>query len=160
MSLGRALVARDEAQRATAFESLLPELLRGAPAMAVEIFARQEPGDTRDTLRDELARQWIVLDREAASAWIDALAADERAAASTIAMRALASRSAPDALEFARRFEVGGDDGSLEHLVQIWALEDPEAALNWIEAQTRDAWNDRLRVRIEAVRRKSRVSGI
>ena len=71
-AIDRALAARDPAQRETAFVHLLPELLQDRPSMLRELFARQAPGESRDALRDELARQWIVLDDLAASAWIEA----------------------------------------------------------------------------------------
>ncbi len=158
-SIDRALAARDPAQRETAFTHLLPDLIRHAPASVRELFDRQAAGESRDALRDELARQWIVLDRDAASGWIDSLAGEDRAAATRIAMRALSAKSPPQALEFAKRFEWGGDDGSLEHLVQIWATEDPQAAFRWIDAQPRDAWSDKLRTRIDEVRR-AHVSGV
>jgi hypothetical protein len=158
-SLDRALAARDPAQRETAFTQLLPALLSDAPAIVREWFDRQPPGESRDAFRDELARQWIVQDRQAASTWVDSLSGEDRVAATTIAMRALSARSPGQALDFARRFAWGRDDGSLEHLVQIWATDDPEAAANWIDAQPRDDWNDRLRARIDEVRH-ARVSGV
>ena len=158
-AIDRALAARDPAQRETAFVHLLPELLQDRPSMLRELFARQAPGESRDALRDELARQWIVLDDLAASAWIEALAREDRTPATQVAMRALSARSPERALAFARRFDWGFDDGSLEHLVQIWAAEHPEAAAHWIDAQPHDAWSDRLRARIEQVRR-TQVSGV
>jgi hypothetical protein len=158
-SLDRALAARDPAQLEIAFTHLLPVLLRERPKNVRELFARQPPGEPRDALREELARQWIVLDAAAASGWMDSLVAEDRIAVSRSAMRALRARSPAQALAFARRYDLGWDDGSLEHVVQIWATEDPQAAANWIDAQPHDAWTEKLRARIEEVRR-ARVSGV
>ena len=66
LEIERALVARDPQQRETAFNFLLPELLQAEPQRVVDMVARQEPGEARDALRDEVARQWITRDRDAA----------------------------------------------------------------------------------------------
>ena len=60
LEIERALVASDPQQRETAFNVLLPELLQAEPARVVGIVARQEPGEVRDALRDEVTRQWIT----------------------------------------------------------------------------------------------------
>src|SRR4051812_313669 len=66
----RALAARDPQQRETVFTFLLPELLQVEPERVVSMVARQEPGEARDVLRDEVAQQWITRDRDAAIRWM------------------------------------------------------------------------------------------
>lgn len=153
LELERALVARDPQQRETAFNSLLPELILAAPARVADIVARQQPGETRDVLREEVTRQWIRLDRDAAVEWIGSLEDAERRASATIAMRTLAASDPAQAIDVADRFDVGRDDGSLEHIVQIWATENPDAAMRWIDRQDpNDPRTVQLKARIEQVR--------
>jgi len=93
LEIDRALVSSDPEQRETAFMYLLPDLLAQDPDRARTLFARQEPGDSRDALRDELARQWIRSDRDAAADWMTSLDEAERRAAATTAVRSLAAGS-------------------------------------------------------------------
>jgi hypothetical protein len=145
----RALVAADLRQRETAFNSLLPQLLQDQPGIVVAMVARQPPGDARDALREEVTRQWIGLDRGAAVEWIDTLPDAEKQASALTAMRTLAASSPALAVAVADRFGVGRDDGSLEHLVQIWAAEKPDEALAWLATQPEGPQTEQLRARIE-----------
>jgi hypothetical protein len=133
MTIERALVSRDSQQRETAFNFVLPELLREAPDRVIAIVARQEPGEARDALRDEVARQWITKDRDAAIEWMNSLEQADRTASATIAMRTLAAIDPAQAIAVADQFGVGRDDGSLEHMVQIWAMDKPDEAMRWIK---------------------------
>ena len=136
LALDRALASRDPQQRETAFNMLLPELLQAEPAAAVDLFARQPRGEARDALRDEMARRWATLDRENALLWVESIAdPDDRQAAATTAVRALAAKSPEAALAAAGRLGVGQNDGTVEHIVQIWVAEDPEAAKRWLAAR-------------------------
>lgn len=152
-AIERALVARDPQQRETAFVFLLPELIDIEPARVIALVARQDPGETRDALRDEVVRTWIARDRDAAVAWIGTLENEaELEAAATTAMRTLAATAPADAIDVADQFGIGRNDGSLEHLVQIWATEKPHEAMRWIEAQPAgDPRTLQLRARIESV---------
>jgi hypothetical protein len=153
LAIERALASADAGARETAFNSLLPELLQAEPASVVALFARQAPGEGRDRLRDEIASRWARQDQESAFLWIESLpdAVDRRAAA-TQAVRAIAAFSPEEALAAADRLGVGHDDGSVEHLVQRWAAEDPDAALRWLARQPADAQHESLRARIAAAR--------
>jgi hypothetical protein len=147
LAIERALVSSDPRQRETAFAVLLPELLAAEPAAAVGIFARQPPGEAREALRAEMARRWVMQDRESALAWFETLEEPDRRAAATIAVQSLAARAPADAIAAAHRFGVGRDDGSLEHIARIWAEDDPDAARRWAEQQS-DPRNVVLRARI------------
>ena len=148
----RALVSADPQQRETAFNSLLPRLLQEQPGSVVALVARQAPGDTREVLREEVTRQWIGLDRDTAIEWIDTLGEAEKKSSALTAMRTLAASSPAQAVAVADRFGVGRDDGSLEHLVQIWAAEKPDEALAWLATQPEGAQTEQLRARIEQAR--------
>lgn len=153
LAIERALVSRDSQQRETVLNFILPELLREAPDRVIAVVARQEPGETRDVLRDEVARQWITKDRDAAIEWMNSLEHAERQASATIATRTLAAVEPAQAIAVANQLGIGRDDGSLEHMVQIWATERPEEAQRWIEGQPPDDPRTvQLRSRIEHVR--------
>jgi len=155
LAIERSLVAKDPQQRETAFTFLLPELLQVEPQRVVALVAKQEPGEVRDLLRDEVARVWIQTDERAAVNWMKSLGEAERNSAANTAVAAIASRDPAGAIELADELGVGRDDGSLEHLVQLWALEDPEAALRWIETQPEGQRTEQLRARIKLAHQKS-----
>ena len=148
LEIERALVSKDPFVRDAAFNVALPELLDSQPAWVIELVARQQ-GETRDVLRDEVVRLWIRKDQDAALLWMGTLESEERRAAATIAMRTLAAIEPAQAIAVADQFELGRDDGSLEHIAQIWATENPEAARKWLETQPDNARTAPLRARIE-----------
>ena len=153
LEVERALVARDPQQRETAFTFLLPELLQRDARRVVDLVARQEPGEARDTLRTEVARQWIARDRDAAIEWMKSFESpDERQASASVAVHSLAAVAPEQAIYVADQFGIGRDDGSLEYLVQIWAEDDLDAATRWLEAQPGGPGTEQLRERIEQVR--------
>jgi hypothetical protein len=157
LEIERALVSSDPHQRETALNFLLPELIDADPARVVAIMERQQPGEVRDALRDEVTRQWTRRDRDAAVDWMRSLDEADRKASATIAMRTLAASSPALAIEVADQFGVGRDDGSLEHMVQIWATEKPDEATRWLESQpANDPRTAQLRARIEQVRAQQR----
>jgi hypothetical protein len=153
MTIERALVSRDAQYRETVFNFILPELLREEPDRVIAMVTRQEPGEARDALRDEVARQWITKDPGAAVEWMNSLEQVDRTTSATIAMRTLAAINPAHAIAVADQLGVGRDDGSLEHMVQIWATEKPEEAMRWIEGQPpADPRTAQLRARIEHAR--------
>ena len=151
LDIERALVSSDAQQRESAFNISLPELLEAEPARVVELVARQE-GETRDALRDEVVRLWIRKDRDAALMWMGSLQNEwERKASATIAMRTLAAIEPAQAVAVADQFGIGRDDGSLEHVVQIWATENFDECAKWLETQPENAQTSQLRARVEQV---------
>ncbi|HET9475227.1 MAG TPA: hypothetical protein VFO82_15110 [Steroidobacteraceae bacterium] len=157
MVIERALVSRDPRQRETAFAILMPELLQVDPQRVVAMLARQQPGEARDVLRDEMARQWVVRDRDAAVDWMKSLLSEERRNAAQTAVSSLAAIDPGQAIYVADQFGIGDDDGYVEHLVQIWAEEDFDAATRWLDSQPAGPRTDRLRERIQHVRRQASV---
>jgi len=157
LEIESALVARDPQQRETAFNFLLPELLQLEPARVIAMVARQEPGETRDALRDQVARQWIARDRDATVRWLHTLPGEtERREAASAAVASLAASAPGEAIHVADEFGIGRDDGYQEHLLQIWAEADIDAATRWIENQPAGAQTERLRARLEQVRLSKR----
>jgi len=152
-AIERALVAGNPQLREAAFTFLLPELLQVEPARVVEMVKKQQPGEARDALRDEVARHWIMRDREAAVAWIKSLENNtERLDSAEVAISTLAPVAPDQAIEVADQFGIGRDNGYLEQLVQNWAEADLEAATRWAESQPDNAQSAPLRARIDQVR--------
>jgi hypothetical protein len=160
LAIERALAARDPHQRETAFTFLLPELLQVDPARVVEMVARQSPGEARDALRSEVARQWITRDRDAAVGWIKSLndEAERRQSAQT-AVDSLAAIAPGQAVDVADQFGIGRDNGYLEHMVQMWAEGNLDEAEQWLASQPDDARTAPLRARIERVREQQKAAG-
>ena len=147
-----ALLARDAQRREAVFTFLLPELLQLEPERVVAMVARLEPGEPRDTLRDEVAQQWIGRDRDAAIAWMKSFQDPaERAHLAQVAVDSLAAIAPEQAIFVAHQFDVGSN-GYLEHLVQNWAEASLPDAERWLAAQPDDARTAPLRARIERVR--------
>jgi len=160
LQIERALYARDPRLRETAFTFLLPELLQVEPQRAVDMVARQEPGEARDALRDEVARQWITRDRDTAIRWIESFENEaERRASSQVAVRTLAAVAPEQAIYVADKLGVGRDDGYLEHMVQLWAEGNLNEAERWLAGQPDDARTAPLRARIEQVRERKKARG-
>lgn len=155
----RALLARDPHQRETVFTFLVPELLQFEPERLVGLFARLQ-GEPRDALREELARQWISRDRDAAIRWMKSLEDErERKHAAHVAVDSLAAIAPEQAIYVANQFDVGRDNGYLERLVQVWAESSLPEAERWLATQPDDARTAPLRARIERVRGQKKSSG-
>ena len=153
-----ALASGDLDQRETVFTFLLPELLQQEPERVVAMVARQARGEPRDTLRDEVARQWVDRDRDAAIAWMKSLDDGERRHAAKAAVEYLAPISPEQAIYVAQQFAVGQDNGYLERLVQGWAESSLPDAERWLASQPDDARTAALRARIERVRDQQKAS--
>ena len=154
-----ALAARDAQRRETVFTFLLPELLQVEPERVVAMVARQERGEPRDVLRDEVAQQWVGRDVDAAIGWMKSLEDPaERLRAAKLAVASLAPIAPEQAIYVAHQFQVGLDNGYLEHLVQLWAEDSLPDAERWLAAQPDDARTAPLRARIERVRDQKKSS--
>jgi len=154
LEIERALVSNNPVLREAAFNEALPGLLASDPQRVVELVARQQ-GESRDLLRDEVVRQWIRRDRDAAKIWMGSMEEEERRASATVAMRALAAIEPAQAIALADEFGVGRDDGSLEHIVQMWATENFDECARWLQTQPDNPRTSQLRARVELVRAQS-----
>lgn len=102
----RSLHGRDPQKREAAFTFLLPELLQVEPERVVAMFERQKPGEARETLRSEIARQWTVRDLPAAVAWMKSLDERERRASADDAVRSIAPYAPAVARRLSREFDL------------------------------------------------------
>jgi hypothetical protein len=149
----RSLSSQDRHQREAAFTYLIPELLQLEPKLLLEMLERQKPGEARDELRTEIARQWISTDRDATIAWMKSLESAERQAAAYVAVKAIAAAAPEQALYVADQFGLGREDGYVETLVRGWAVDEPEAAARWLAAEPDGPRKRQLAAQIERARR-------
>lgn len=153
LQIEKALLGRDRRDREAAFTFLVPELLQFEPRLLVEMVDAQKPGETRDALCTELARQWISRDRDATIDWIRSLDDPERRAAAYAAVRTIAPESPEQALYVANQFDIGYDDGYLAQLVERWAVDEPRRATDWLATQPDGPRKRLLAPKIENTRR-------
>lgn len=159
LEIERALVSSNAQQRETAFTFLLPELLQVDPERVVDMVAKQQPGEVRDALRTEVARQWITRDRDAAVRWMKSLENEsERQQSAQTAVASLAAIAPEQAIQVADQFDIGRDNGYLEHMVQMWAEGYIDDAERWLASQPDDARTAPLRARIEQVREQKKAA--
>jgi len=153
LQIERSLASRDSRGREAAFTYLVPELLQIEPQLLLEMLGRQKPGEARDVLRTEIARQWISMDRDATIAWMKSLDVAESQAAAYAAVKAIATVAPEQALYVADQFDLGRNDGYLEKLVQGWAVDEPEQAARWLAAEPDGPRKRQLAAQIEGARR-------
>jgi len=75
-----------------------------------------------------------------------------------VSVDSLTAIAPEQAIYVAHQFDVGLDNGYLEHLVQIWAEASLPDAERWLATQPDDARTAPLRTRIERVRDQRRTS--
>jgi hypothetical protein len=151
-TIQRALVSVDADERERALTNELPALIAIDAKSAGELVARTEPGPVRDVLRARVVRLWAAADLNGAMDWVKALddAGERRLAASDVATE-IATSDPATALEVFDIFGIGRADGTLEHVVQLWAEEHLQEALDYAQAQERSPTRDQLLARIAAV---------
>jgi hypothetical protein len=155
IDIERALHARDGQARETAFTFLLPELIQVAPERVIALVARQKPGEPRDVLRMEVARQWITRDRDAAMRWIRSLAEPERRAAALDAVNGLTPVAPEQAIYVADAFDIGRDDGTIDGLVRNWAKDNASEVQRWLATQPEGARTAQLRATMASAARQN-----
>jgi hypothetical protein len=156
--VARALQTRDAQAREGAFAFLLPQLLDSVPQRVVELFDRQE-GEARETLRAEMARQWVSRDRDAAMKWMASLDEPERRIAAWQAVHALALVAPDQAVHVADAFGIGRDDGYLARLMNEWASDNIHQVERWLATQPAGPRTDELRAPLERARKLARDRG-
>jgi hypothetical protein len=145
----RALRSGSPAERDHAFSVLLPNLVALDPSLAGHLALAWEPGPQRDEILVQVIRRWAATDIGGVITWVTSLLNEtDRQNAALAATAQVAQDDPAGALELAQLLHVGVDDGSLEHLAQVWTEEDPRAAVDWIVHRPSDPVRDRLLARI------------
>ncbi len=151
--LARTLGSSSATERDRALNQLLPRLVAQNPAVAGHLALAWETGSLRAELLAQVIRLWTEQDVGGALTWLTSLldAADRRAAA-VVMVNTVAQSDRAGALDLVRYLEVGLDDGSAERMAQLWAEEEPQAAVGWVLRQPAGNVRDRLLARIVHVR--------
>ncbi len=106
----QALAKKDKDRIEAVFVFLLPELLQVEPARVVDMVAAQKPGESRDRLRDAVARQWVVMDVRSAMDWMKTLEDTDRRAAAKMALTNLRPIDPSQATLLAQELSVDTDE--------------------------------------------------
>ncbi|HTL67013.1 MAG TPA: hypothetical protein VL200_05080 [Lacunisphaera sp.] len=142
--------------QAHVFDQLWPELVSTDARAAAKLAGQWPPGPLRMELIRRLARLWSASDIGAAVAWLADLDGRPEQREAVRAMAAELGRTdSAGAIELSQYFGVGYEDGSLEHLVQLWTEESPRDAVAWITSRPAGPERDLLLARIAWVRAQS-----
>lgn len=142
------------ADRDVVFDRLLPALVAADAPAAARLACDWNAGPVRLELIRGVAQLWADTDVGAAVRWLASL--DDRPEDQQVAVRAarteLGRTDPASAVELSQYFGVGYDDGSLEHLVQLWTEESPGDAVEWITGRPAGPERDLLLARVAWVR--------
>jgi hypothetical protein len=151
-TIERTLGSADEVDRDRLFAKLLPALMELDPAAGGRLVENAEPVELRDELRRRVVQTWAQLDAPAALEWVARLSDElERKSTAADLVDGLGRSSPAAAIEVGYFFDVGTQDGALEHRAQLWAAEDPAAAVRWVATQPAGPRRDRMVARIALV---------
>lgn len=147
-----ALVSVNDQERERALNESLPLLIAIDPSAAAAILERAPQGPGRDELRDRVARGWATANLDDALEWVTTLEDnDDRRLAITEIRSQIAASDPATAIEISDLLDVGRSDGSLAHIVQMWAEADLSAAKAWAANQPAGPLRDELVGRIAVV---------
>jgi hypothetical protein len=155
-AIERALISLNDQEREAAFTTLLSQLIELDPAAAGQLLEECDAGPVCEELFERALAAAAQTDVERAVQWVANVPEDEKRHEAARDLTQLLARADPGAaIEVADRFDVGRDDGSLEHLMQLWAAENPTAAQRWLEAQPAGPHRDQLYARFNFARSSS-----
>ena len=106
--LESALASKDAQRREAAFTFILPELIQVDPARVIALVVRQQSGEARATLLNEVTRQWMARDPDAASRWMMTLPDHERRTSAVTAVESIIAHSPAEAAALADEFGIAG----------------------------------------------------
>jgi len=156
LEIERALVSLDEVSRERAYTQLLPGLIAIDPAAVERLVERCPAGPVREQLLRYTALAWSAANLEGAVDWVEAMKdRDERLIAANEVVSQVAQTDPAQAIEVSDLFGIGRSDGTVEHIAQLWAVEDLSGALQWVQAQPGGPQRDQLFARIVAVQAES-----
>ena len=152
LEIERALVSVDDLERDRAYTQLLPALIVIDPGAVERLVESCPAGPVREQLLRHAALAWSAANLDGAIEWVTAMRDDaERDIAATEVVSEVAQADPAHAIEVSDLFGIGRNDGTVEHIAQLWAAENLQASLHWVEAQPPGAPRDQLLARIIAV---------
>lgn len=141
------------AERDHAFNILLPRLIAQDPSSAGHLALAWEPGPLREEFIRHVIRLWSAADIGGTVTWLVSLLDEpDRHTAATTVTSQVAQSDPAGAIELSALLRTNVEDGSLEHLAQLWTEEKPREAQDWIVGQPTSPLRERLIARIAHVR--------
>jgi hypothetical protein len=129
LEIERALVSLDDARRDRTYMQLLPVLIRIDPSAMKRLVEGCPGGPVREELLRHTARTWSSIDLDAAMEWATAMQDDgERVIAATEIVFQVGQADPGHAIQVADLLGVGRNDGTVEHIAQLWAVEELSVA--------------------------------
>lgn len=145
----QALDSADSAQHDLVSTKLLPSLILLDPRVAGYLAENWDLGPVREELLRQVAGEWTKQNPAQAIEWAANLKdTSERTDALGNACIQISQSNPAQAVATAERFGVGKNDGILDNATQLWASQDPSAALGWAQGQPPGEQRDRLMTRI------------
>ncbi len=152
LEIARALASADDGERERAYRQLLPQLIAIDPAALKRLVANYPGGIIREQLLRQTAHTWSAIDLQGAIAWAKGVSDDDERVAAAAEIVAQVGQTDPGhAIQVSDALGVGRNDGTVEHIAQLWAVQDLQAALDWTEAQPAGPQRDQVLARIVPV---------
>jgi hypothetical protein len=152
LEIARALASADDEDREWAYTHLLPELIATDPDAVKRLVEHYPAGLIREQLLRHTAHTWSAVDLQGAIAWARGVNDEgERVIAATEIVSQVGQSNPGHAIEVSDVFGVGRDNGTVEHIAQLWAVRDLQAALDWTGAQPPGPQRDQILARVVTV---------
>jgi hypothetical protein len=156
LEIERALLSVDDVRRERAYRQLLPALIKVDPGAAEQLVASWPAGPVRDELLRNTAHAWSTVDVDGAVAWASGMKEDDERAIVVAEVTSHVAQADPArAIGISDQFGIGRKDGTVEHIVQLWAAENLQESLNWAENQPQGPRRDQLVARIATMQAES-----
>lgn len=152
LEIERALLSVDDARRDRAYRQLLPALIKLDPEAVEQLVASWPTGPSREELLRNTAHAWSTVSVDGAVGWAsDIRDDDERTIVAAEITSHVAQADPARAIGISDQFGIGRKDGTVERIVQIWAMENLQESLTWAENQPQGPRRDQLVARIATV---------
>lgn len=152
LEIGRALASADDSERERAYTQLLAQLIAIDPDAMKRLVANYPAGLIREQLLRRTAHTWSAVNLQGAIAWAKEVNDDgERADATAEIVSQVGQADPGRAIEVSDALGVGRNNGTVEHIAHLWAIQDLQSALDWTEAQPPGPQRDQILARIVTV---------
>jgi hypothetical protein len=152
LEIGRALASADDADHERAYTQLLAQLIAIDPDAMKHLVANYPAGPIREQLLRRTAHTWSAVNLQGAIAWAKEVNDDgERVEAAAEIVSQVGQADPGHAIEVSDALGVGRNDGTVEHIAQLWATQNLQSALDWTEAQPPGPQRDQILARIVTV---------
>jgi len=122
------------------------------PAAMRRLVANYPTGPIREQLLRRTAHTWSTVDLQGAIAWAKGVNDDDERGIAAFEIASQVGQTDPGrAIEVSDALGIGRNDGTVEHIAQLWATQNLQAALEWTAAQPPGPQRDQILARIVTV---------